>query len=200
MNYLTIRNQVADEIALQESMGYEIGERPLPPLPEGFTTAGEHDRIYIPRVDDRYLTHTITIGSPRELAQVFEAAEELGGGQYLGKNTVVRHEEQHANAATLMGQATVRYLARLQVSPAFIHGDRSVRPIGILPSVILEDVHVSLLGMGLFLASPEDSTNSPEDTKRIKSLGYKDADEVIRRARLYNDTSSSNTYPIPRST
>jgi hypothetical protein len=199
MSKREIRNQVAEEIALQDSMGNKIGQRWLPPTPEELLTADEHTKVHLPLLEAQSFDHSIVVASPDELSQVFDAVEKLAGGRYTDKAATIKHEAQHGEAAERLGQRNVRFLARLAISAPFNLPDgRRVRRVGITPSALLEDVHASRLGVGLFLGSPEDTADAIEDTKRIQTLGYEDAEEVIRRAADYNAKTRSNTYPLPR--
>lgn len=170
-----------------------------PPTPVELLTADEHTKVHLPRLKAENFDHSIVVASPEELAYIFDAASELAGGRYEGKDSTIKHEAQHEEAAKRLGQQNVRFLARLAVSAPFNLPDgRRVRSLAITPSTLLEDVQTSRLGVGLFLGSPEDTSSAVEDTKRIQALGYKDADEVIKRAVDYNTKTRSNTYPLPR--
>ena len=199
MTYQELRNHVASEIDLQDSMQNQIGERWLPQPVDGLFTVDEHTRLHLPQLEIDKSDHSIVVASLDELAQVFDAASELAGGHYLGKDTIIKHESEHAKMAERLGQERQRFMAHLAVGASFTLPDgRKVRCIGITPSTLLEDVQTSRLGIGLFLGSPEDTASSVEDTKRIQSLGYRDVDEVIKRAADYNTRTRSNTYPLPR--
>jgi hypothetical protein len=199
MAHKEIRDQVAEEIALQDSVNNNIGERVLPPSPQELFTTDEHTKVYLPRIEPQYLDHSIVVSSPDELAQVFGAVEEFAGGRFSGKDATVTHESQHAKAAEFLGQKDVRFLARLAIGAPFnLEDGRRVRQVALTPATLLEDVRASRLGVGLFLASPSDSKDATEDAKRIQALGYADADAVIRRAAEYNKKTHSDTYHLPR--
>jgi hypothetical protein len=164
--------------------------------------ADEHTKVYIEELDVELFDHSIVVESIRELAHLFSAAAELGGGGYYpNRNATLIHESQHADAAKRLGQRDVRFLARLDISAPYLHyGGNYARRIGILPSVIQENVRTSRLGTAMFLGFPDDNDTAAgsSDTEKIKSLGYVDANEVIKRAAAFNAQTRSDTYPLPR--
>jgi hypothetical protein len=198
MSYQQISELVGLEVRLQDLMRGQEVEVQFPPDPEEIYTAEEHDKIYVPRLPDEQFRHTIIVERPEELAHVFDAAARTGGGYYPHKDGTIRHEMQHADAARRLGQKHVRFIARLVVGEfqKTPNGGRG-RHIGIEAGTLLEDVSVSRLDLGLFLAFPEDTVASPGDTAKIKYLGYENADDVIRRAAAYNAQTRSNRYPLP---
>ncbi len=200
MRYREIRNQVAEEIALQDSMDNQIGERWLPLLPDELFTSDEHTRVHLPRMEAQKFKNSIVVSSPKELAHVFDAVSELVGGYYSGRDATIKHEAQHSEAAKRLGQHGVRFVARLAVgAPLNLPDGRRVRThLDLTASTLLEDVVTSRLGVALFLGFPKDTVDAVEDAKRIQGLGYKDADEVIKRAADFNAKTRSNTYPLPR--
>src|ERR1700704_6601595 len=104
MSYQEIRNQVADEIARQDSMGNQIGQQWLPPTPEELFTADEHTKIHLPRLEAGNFDLSIVVVSLDELAHLVDAASELAGGYYSGKDATIKHEAQHGEAAERLGQ------------------------------------------------------------------------------------------------
>lgn len=191
---MNIRKQLANEIALQESMGFVLPPRELVPTPKGLLEAQSyHDRFYVPPTDPRYLEHCVTARSNAELAEIFDAAEDLCGGTLSAKNNAIKHESQHGATALHLGQKSLLFVVRVEFDAAFEHRGRTVRPCRIIPSTVLEDMTTTPLGVGLMLSAPD--VPSENDLARLSGLGLTPA--LARHlAQTYNEAAETKYYPV----
>jgi len=190
---------------LQEKVFEELDRQKMPefvmtPLPRlgpeyGPTDPDHHALVDIPRIPESYFPHSIIVETEKDLHNVFLACEAYNGGTYPGKDRVVQHEADHARAARQLGAPAVRFVAWLQLqSPISIGDGRTVRPIDLTPSTVMDDLRVSRLGMAVMLTAPTDP--SPADQERRLSLGYSDKASVLRLAREYNQLVGRQVYPV----
>lgn len=88
---MKIRGAISSELELQESLDFQLPPRVLPILPYDFAAFDDYERVYIPPLDDEFLPHSVTATSDRELIEIFDTLEELTGGLFPNKHSIVEH-------------------------------------------------------------------------------------------------------------